>query len=1145
MKAGKHMMPKMAHYRMLIAAGLLSLLLTTSGASAKSPPPGSGSADVPANILLLLDVSGSMAELLPSGDIRYPTDVAFDSLGNVYVAKYYDMIEKYGPDGEFITSWGSYGTANGRFDYVYSLAIDSNDIIYVSDERNDRVQKFNTNGTYLGRFSVGGDAYGIEIGPADTVYVATSAGRIEKRTSSGTSLQNWSISNVRYLAYDAVTNSIYLTRPSNNRVERRDLNGNLLTTINLSWSPWGIDVDADGNLFVSRNDNGRVYKLSPTGTQLGMWGSTGGSAGQFRNPRGIEINPANGSVNVADYGNHRIQTHNGTMVITNQQKTRMDAAKNVIRTIVSDSNLTAGANFGLMTWSSNAQMRVNITSAGAGQIYNMINGVNASGSTYLAPAMNLAQSYFTGANSPMTPGASCQQNIVIVISDGYWFDNPVPATQALYNNHGIKTFVIGFTTASNSSYVDVSQAGGSYPDSPLFTDNEAGLLDALAQYIRQIISSQLSFTVPTIIPGISNSDHILQSTFLFKEHHQWKGHLFKYALLSDGTMGSMVWDAGARLNQTPAANRQLWTVADQLSHSMNNFTAANIVRLRPAMEENASVSMTDEALTGLINFVRGADTYSEYPLGTDDEGATLIAGERWKLADIYHSKAVAVGRPSAYYSDEANPKSESYYRAVNNYQAFRGSSLCGSSCSTRPEVIYVGSNSGMLHAFNSSTGDEKWGFIPPGVLPGFRSMISAQASRSISINGVDGSPAVKDIYYNGSWKTVLFGGLRQGGHSYYALDITNPDAPAFLFSFAHNKFNNRVSYWNSSGTRSDYTPATVPDEYNYFALGESWSDPLIMNMQIGPVRKWVGVFGGGYNNNVSGSYGNVIFVIDLEDGGKIIQRINIPDNNGGNGIVNAVPPRLTAITADGTTTFPHAGAMVYFTDTEGSLWKVNLTDSGTLYETTRVFNNGATSDNDRMCFHELTPTILSDGRLMHFFGTADMTRIGRVSNSIANRGYGAIDPNYPNFTPVGSPYTVTSMQNVTSAQAICPTSNQNGWYIDLDTNERVTAAATVRSRNVVFSRYTPDTNNICDSGSSKISEHDFACGNRLRETNLGAGMATEAIVYKDKMYIGISSDAPDQGTLPAGFVKQGNLIIGAPVLDSETKVKIQYWKEDF
>jgi len=227
------------------------------------------------------------------------------------------------------------------------------------------------------------------------------------------------------------------------------------------------------------------------------------------------------------------------------------------------------------------------------------------------------------------------------------------------------------------------------------------------------------------------------------------------------------------------------------------------------------------------------------------------------------------------------------------------------------------------------------------------------------------------------------------------------------------------------------------------------------------------------------------------------------------------------------------------------LWKINLSSSGTLYSTERLFDAESSFENNRMCFHELSPSILDDGRIINYFGTADMSRIGSSGSAIANRAFGVIDGDYPSSSVTGSNSSASSMANVTYSGSACPTSTQDGWYINLDANEKITASATVRSGTVVFSKYTPDTTNLCSSGTSKISEHDNVCGTTERTTNLGVGMATEAIIYKNKLYIGISSDAPDAGSLPTGFVKQGNLIVGDPFASTETKIKIEQWREAF
>ncbi len=1117
---------------------------------AKSPPPGSGAADVPANILLMMDTSGSMEEIITSGDSEYPVDLTFDSNGNIFIAKNYDYVEEYDSAGQFVRTWGgeTNSSQNGKFDLTYAIDVDTSNNVYVSDYNNGRIQKFDNEGVYLQKFTLASDpSYGVAVDNSGNVYGVNGSGRVEKFNSSGTRLATWSntYNGIRHIAYDPGTNTIWATRTSARRVVKFDLNGNFISQFTTSFDPFGIDVDNNGDLYISRPDSHRIYKFSPSGTQLDTWGSNGTALGKFKTPKGISVRPSDNKAFIADYGNHRIQSNLGTLLINNgNQVTRLQAMVKVLKQIVSDSDLTAGANFGLMKWNTSASMVVNVSTTGAQQIYTAVDSLTPNGYTYLDNAMTLAKTYMTGASSPRNASAPCQQNILIVISDGYWVDNTASNTaKFLYDNYGIKTFVIGFTTTGNDNYVTLSEQGGSYPDSPLYAENESTLLDALAKYIRQIISTQLTFTVPTIIPGITNSDHILQSTFMFKKGHQWKGRLLKYNLNDDGTIGSEIWDAGEKLNDTLADNRKIWTVASNLTYSTNNFVTANAARIRVGLEENASSALTDAEIDNLINFTRGKDSYAEYPDGEDDEGDELIMGERWKLADIYHSKAVAVGKPSAFFSNEASPNSESYYRSVNNYKAFRDGNECGGSCVTRPENIYVGSNSGMLHAFNSDTGVERWAFVPPGLLPTIKNVISNTAGETTSIYGVDGSPAVKDIYYGGHWKTVMLGGLRQGGSSYYALDVTDALNPKHLFSFAYNKFTNKVNYWNANSVRTNYNIGAAPAEYDYSKLGETWSDPLILNIKIGSVRKWVGVFGGGYNNNVTSNYSSVVYIIDLEDGGKVIKIIDIADASSTNGIINAVPPRLTAITADTTTSFNHAGAFVYFSDMEGNLWKINLSDSGTLYATQRVFDNEGTADNDRMCYHQTTPTILEDGRLMQYYGTADMSRIGRTSTNIQNRAYGIIDSNFPNFT-TATTFNKSSLANVTAASAICPTETQKGWYINLNANEKITAQATLRSGNVVFSRYIPDALNLCSAGTSKISEHQYACGSTTRTTDLGQGMATEAVVYKDKMYIGISSDAAAP-SLPQGFTKTGNLIIGAPVVDPDTTVKEEYWNEEY
>ena len=57
-------------------------------------------------------------------------------------------------------------------------------------------------------------------------------------------------------------------------------------------------------------------------------------------------------------------------------------------------------------------------------------------------------------------------------------------------------------------------------------------------------------------------------------------------------------------------------------------------------------------------------------------------------------------------------KKDNHYRFRNRYKDFKDGNSCGGTCSSRNDVVLAGSNSGILHAFRASDGEELWGFIP-------------------------------------------------------------------------------------------------------------------------------------------------------------------------------------------------------------------------------------------------------------------------------------------------------------------------------------------------------------------------------------------------------------------------------------------------
>src|SRR5215510_2330993 len=73
-----------------------------------------------------------------NGLFRQPTDVAWDSEGNIYITDGYinSRVAKYDKNGDWVKSWGEKGTAPGQFRTPHAIGIDRNNNVYVGDRGN-------------------------------------------------------------------------------------------------------------------------------------------------------------------------------------------------------------------------------------------------------------------------------------------------------------------------------------------------------------------------------------------------------------------------------------------------------------------------------------------------------------------------------------------------------------------------------------------------------------------------------------------------------------------------------------------------------------------------------------------------------------------------------------------------------------------------------------------------------------------------------------------------------------------------------------------------------------------------------------------------------------------------------------------------
>lgn len=138
------------------------------------------------------------------GQFNFVTDAVQDSRGNYYISEYgrFDRIHKFNRNGKLILEWGGHGRRPGQFIQPRSLALDSQDQLWVADACNHRVQVFDVSQEPVRLVRVWGQPgdqpgalrypYGIALDGRGHVYIAEFGNsRIQKFTESGEYLSSW------------------------------------------------------------------------------------------------------------------------------------------------------------------------------------------------------------------------------------------------------------------------------------------------------------------------------------------------------------------------------------------------------------------------------------------------------------------------------------------------------------------------------------------------------------------------------------------------------------------------------------------------------------------------------------------------------------------------------------------------------------------------------------------------------------------------------------------------------------------------------------------------------------------------------------------------------------------------------------------
>ena len=744
----------------------------------------------------------------------------------------------------------------------------------------------------------------------------------------------------------------------------------------------------------------------------------------------------------------------------------------------------------------------------------------------------------------------------------YLYDTDFVPNVTMDGRQFVRTFTVGFDIAGASAAAvdllkraaDVNHGHGNYFNAA----SEADLSAAFTAVITNILEENTSFVAP-VVPvspenrtysgsrvymgffkpqngkfwignlkkyGIDNSNNLTDShippghaTFVDKNADGWddRDNAQLRTIDSDGSFrpnarsywssasdGGNVDSGGVgEMLELRTAARNIYTYlgsVPSLTDTQNAFARANAT-IDETMLDVASSADRDS----LIDFIVGKDAYDE------DNDGNKTEKRGWILGDILHSRPQIVSYGSYTVATEE------------------------SDCSRNKTFIYVGGNDGMMHAFKDCDGSEAWAFVPPDILPMLQYLGPTGFTHTYF---VDYSPTVyiynrnKDGNINAANgdKVLLLFGLKRGGGVdtaptkgyYYALDVTNPASPVFLWS---------------------KTNATA----GFAELGEAWSDIAIGKIAVGSSYKIAAFMGAGYDNchedarygltqtydglcvssptndagfttssgavtasalatgpSASAPKGRGIYVVELAE---LLSSTGTADKNGSPSLANSgtkiwgytyandtarmlfsIPGRIKPIDKN----YDNFIDTLYAGDMGGNLWRFDIMNTSTAsWTANRIFSSNpgysgyptASADTDaggRKIFFEPSAFVQEDGSVRLYFGTGD--REHPLNKSVIDRMYGLIDRGQTTASAITELSLVdvtddklqdpnATPSEITAAVSKLTSPSLYGWYIRLNESghegEKVLAPALSFNQMVIYTTYSPvaaATSDPCATG---------------------------------------------------------------------------------
>lgn len=655
----------------------------------------------------------------------------------------------------------------------------------------------------------------------------------------------------------------------------------------------------------------------------------------------------------------------------------------------------------------------------------------------------------------------------------------------LYSRGATDTLPTGWWHTNTDTLSDGSPRPNNYFTAGAPDQMIAGLNTAFADMAARIRAYTTSFS--TTLPQVAQTGNGSYSTQY--DSQNWTGEITASVLgfntstgdpelqsppswiFSDEIAAQLAgngWDTGRRM--------ATWNPSTRLGVAFRSAAASGGSTVTPAQLTALDTPyVTGNDSVNYLNYLRGDRTHE---IGSTVSGSTNAYRARPKLiGDIEGSKAVPIGPPNYPFSDAKGNM------GYNNFKTTRAS---------RRTVVYVGANDGTLRAINGAlqrtnpsnntletdvnAGREMFAYVPnalfqgPNNTPGTDGLAALGRSPFLHKYFVNATPVTFDVDFwrtwypsdntwqrtTGSpdWKTILVGGLGKGGKSYYALDITDPEAMAL----------------NETNLASK-----VLWEFTHSTMGYSYGEPLITKTKK---YGWVVILVSGYNN--SDGYGYIYFVNPRT--GDLLERVATP-------VPTTALTQINGYINDYEEGYTDA---LYAAGLDGVIWRVDISNDTGAYPAPQVFARLTDGDSNPQPItakpiiewhprDERRYVMAGTGKLLHtsdIASTQEQTFYALTDGTGEFGGFAPL-PTTPltksNLAPVPDTLVGTQVDHLT----------RRGWYHDLGFAEggqayRVVFRPSSYYGTATFVATALDATNVCSpAGSSKIYSVDFSTGRSL------------------------------------------------------------------